>query len=58
MEFNSSILEDKEFSDLITNNYSLIRERYVDVVDKKLKRELIKMEKRGITISFQTKSFS
>ena len=51
-KFKSSHLEDNEFLDLITNNYSLIREKYVHVVDKKLKWELIKIERRGITISF------
>ena len=45
-------MEDNEFLDLITNNYSSIREKYVDVVDKKLKWELIKMEIRRKTISF------
>ena len=40
-KFNSSLLEGNEFIALITNNYSLICEKYADFGDKRLKRALV-----------------
>ena len=51
-KFNNSLLQDKNYLTLITESYSIISEKYANRVDKRLRWELIKMEIRGITISF------
>ena len=51
-KFNNSLLKDKNYLILITESYPIISEKYADIVDKRLRRELIKMEIRSITISF------
>ena len=42
-KFNNSLLKDNEFIDVITRTYPFIREKYADIVDERLKWELIKM---------------
>ena len=51
-KFNNSFLKDKNYLTLITESYPIISEKYANIVDKRLKWELIKMEIRSITISF------
>ena len=51
-KFNNSLLKDKEYIKQITDSYPIIREKYADIKDKRLKWELIKMEIRSITIPF------
>ena len=51
-KFNNSLLKDKNYLILITESYPIISEKYANIVDKRLRWELIKMEIRGITISF------
>ena len=51
-KFNNSLLKDKEYIKQITDSYPIIREKYADIEDKRLKWELIKMEIRSITIPF------
>ena len=45
-------MEDNEFVELIKRQYPVIREKYLDLKDDRLKWELIKMELRSITISY------
>ena len=51
-KFNNSLLKDAEYVNLISDKYPIIREKYADIADKRLKWEMIKMELRGVTISF------
>ena len=51
-KFNNSLLKDKNYLILITESYPIISEKYANIVDKRLRWELIKMEIRRITISF------
>ena len=51
-KFNNSLLKDKNYLTLITESYPIISEKYANIVDKRLRWELIKMEIRSITISF------
>ena len=51
-KFNNSFLKDKNYLTLITESYPIITEKYTNIVDKRLRWELIKMEIRSITISF------
>ena len=53
-KFNS-LLKDKNYLILITESYPIISEKYANIVDKRLRWELIKMEIRSITISFATR---
>ena len=50
--FDNSLLEDKEYTTRILELYPHLRETYHYVNDHQMFRELIKMEIRGITISF------
>ena len=51
-KFNNSLLEDKNYKELIAFYYPHILEKYRDVTDKQLLWELIKMELRSKTISY------
>ena len=51
-KFNNSLLKDKNYLTLITESYPIISEKYANIVDKRLRWELMKMEIRSITISF------
>ena len=51
-KFNNSLLKDKNYLILITESYPIISEKYANIVDKRLRWEMIKMEIRSITISF------
>ena len=51
-KFTNSLVEDNEFVELIKQSYSVIREKYLNLKDDRLKWELIKMEIRSITISY------
>ena len=51
-KFNNSLLKDAEYLSLISDKYPIIREKYTDIADKRLTWEMIKMELRGVTISF------
>ena len=51
-KFNNSFLKDKNYLPLITESYPIISEKYANIVDKRLRWELMKMEIRSITISF------
>ena len=51
-KFNNSLVEDNEFVELIKRHYPVIREKYLDLKDDRLKWELIKMELRSIAISY------
>ena len=51
-KFNSSLLEDKEYTSKILELYPQLREKYYHVNDQQLFWELIKMEIRSTTISF------
>ena len=51
-KFNNSLVEDNEFVELIKRQYPVIRKKYLDLKDDRLKWELIKMELRSITISY------
>ena len=46
------MLEDEKYVNLIKNNYPKIKEKYNDIEDKRLKWELIKMERRSLTIPY------
>ena len=54
MEFNNALLEDEGCVNLIRDNYvcAYISEKYSGQEDKRFKWELVKMELRGLTISF------
>jgi len=47
-KFNNSLLKDKHYLTLITESYPIISEKYANIVDKRLRWELI----RSTTISF------
>ena len=47
-----SLVKDNGFVELIKQCYPVIREKYLDLKDDRLKKELIKMEIRSITISY------
>ena len=49
---NNALLKDNNYLTLITHSYPIISEKYANIVDKRLRWELIKMEIRSITISF------
>ena len=51
-KFNNSFLKDKNYLTLITDSYPIISGKYANIVDKRLRWEMIKMEIRSITISF------
>ena len=51
-KFNSSLLEEKEFTDDLTEKILLFIERYKNVEDKRLVWEMIKMEIRMFKISY------
>ena len=51
-KFNNALLEDEEYINLIRENYAYISERYSGQEDERIKWELVKMELRGLTISF------
>ena len=51
-KFNNSLLKDNNYLTLITDSYPIISEKHANIVDKRLRWELIKMEIRSITISF------
>ena len=51
-KFNNSLLEDENYVNLIKDNYPKIKEKYIDIEDKRLKWELIKMEIRSLTIPY------
>ena len=51
-KFNNSLLKDKNYLTVITESYPIISEKYANIVDKRLRWELTKMEIRSITISF------
>lgn len=51
-KFNNFFLKDKNYLILIIESYLIISEKYVNIVDKRLRWELIKMEIRGIIIFF------
>ena len=51
-KFNNSLLKDNNYLTLITDSYPIISEKYANIVDKRLRWELIKMEIRSNTISF------
>ena len=46
------MISNKDYLTLITESYPIISEKYTNIVDKRLRWELIKMEIRRITISF------
>ena len=46
------MISNKDYLTLITESYPIISEKYANIVDKRLRWELIKMEIRKITISF------
>ena len=46
------MISNKDYLTLITESYPIISEKYANIVDKRLRWELIKMEIRRITISF------
>ena len=54
-KFKNSLLKDKNYLTLITESYPIISEKYANIVDKRLRWELIKMEIRSITISFASR---
>ena len=49
-KFNSSLLEDEDYTSKLRQNLPLFREKYADLVDLGLKWDAIKMEIRGFTI--------
>jgi len=51
-KFNNSLLEDDDFKERIVVFYPQIHEKHVDVKDKQLLWELIKMELRTKTIKY------
>ena len=51
-KFNNALLEDEEYVNLIRENYAYISEKYSGQEDKRFKWQLVKMELRGLTISF------
>ena len=51
-KFNNSLLKDQVFLTLIENSYPMIKVKYSEVEDARLRWELIKMELRGIIIPF------
>ena len=51
-KFNNALLEDEEYINLIRENYAYISEKYSGQEDERIKWELVKMELRGLTISF------
>ena len=46
------MISNKNYLTLVTESYPIISEKYANIVDKRLRWELIKMEIRSITISF------
>ena len=51
-KFNNSLLLNDEFVSLIETSYAAIREKLCELDDKQLKREMIKMELRGLIIRY------
>ena len=51
-KFNNALLEDEEYVNFIREHYAYISEKYSGQEDKRFKWELVKMELRGLTISF------
>ena len=51
-KFNNSLLKDQGFITLIENSYPMIKAKYSEVEDARLRWELIKMELRGMIIPF------
>ena len=51
-KFNNSLLKDQVFLTLIENSYPMIKVKYSEVEDARLRWVLIKMELRGIIIPF------
>ena len=51
-KFNNTLLKDQVFITLIENSYPMIKAKYSEVEDARLRWELFKMELRGITIPF------
>ena len=51
-KFNNSLLEGENYVNLIKDNYPKIKENYIDIEDKRLKWELIKMEIRSLIIPY------
>ena len=51
-KFNNSLLKDQVFITLIENSYPMIKVKYREVEDARLRWELIKMELRGISIPY------
>jgi len=49
-KFNNSLLKDKNYLILITESNPIISEKYANIVDKRLRWELIKMDIRSTTI--------
>ena len=54
-KFNSTLLEDQDYIDLINFIYLRTVEKYKDVESKQLLWELIKMELRAKTMSYSQK---
>ena len=51
-KFNSSLLEDDNYVNALRKNIDLFKAKYENVADKGLKWDLIKMEKRGLTVKY------
>ena len=51
-KFNNYLLEDENYVNLIKDNYPKIKEKYIDINNKRLKWKVIKMEIRSLTIPF------
>ena len=51
-KFNNSLLEDENYGNFIKDNYPKVKEKYIDINDKRLIWELIRIEIRSLTIPF------
>ena len=55
-KFNSTLLKDNEYINLIKGNYHSFQEKYQNVENRQLYWELLKMEIRSTTIAYSKKS--
>ena len=53
--FNANLLKDQNYVELINNKLNMAIEKYMELADKGLKWDLIKMELRSSTICFSKK---
>ena len=51
-KFNNALLKDQKFITLVENSYPMIKVKYSEVEDARLRWELTKMELRGIIVPF------